>query len=59
MASFEKTLPHGTVGTVVECYENPEGYAVDLATPDTGLVGGFSYNNVILYPEQFEVVDSK
>lgn len=45
-------------GTVVECYENPEGYAVNLAIPDASLVGGFNYENVILFSEQFEVVDS-
>ena len=50
-------LPSGSVGCVVECYENPEGYAVDLEIPDASLVGGLSYDNVILYPEQFEVVN--
>ena len=54
----DRILPAGTVGTVVECYDNPtEGYAVDLAIPDTSLVGGFDYENVILFPEQFEVMD--
>jgi len=24
----------GTIGAVVECYDNPEGYAVDLAIPN-------------------------
>jgi hypothetical protein len=40
----------------VECYNEPqEGYAVDLAIPDPSLIGGFDYENVILYPEQFVV----
>lgn len=52
----DRILPAGTVGTVVESYENPECYAVDLAIPDDTLVGGFSYENVILYPNQFEVI---
>jgi len=52
------TIAKGTIGTVVECYEDPEGYAVDLAIPDETLVGGFSYENVILRPDQFEVVKS-
>ena len=50
-------LPSGSVGCVVECYENPEGYAVDLEIPDASLVGGLDYENVILYAEQFEVVN--
>jgi hypothetical protein len=50
-------IPGGTRGVVVECYETPtEGYAVDLAVPDESLVGGYSWENVILYPDQFEVV---
>jgi len=41
----------------VECYEHPlEGYSVDLAIPDERWVSGFDYENVILYPDQFEVV---
>ncbi len=51
-------IPKGTLGTVVECYENPEGYAVDIAIPDERLVGGFFYTNVILSPDQFEVVST-
>ena len=51
-------IPKGTLGTVVECYENPEGYAVDIAIPDARLVGGFFYTNVILTLEQFEVVST-
>lgn len=59
-ANFGKLLiPKGTIGTVVECYEEPqEGYAVDLAIPDDRWVGGFDYENVILFPEQFVVVNS-
>jgi AbrB-like transcriptional regulator len=52
----ERDIPKGTIGTIVECYENPEGYAVDLAIPDKKLVGGFDYENVILEPNQFEVI---
>ena len=51
-----RIIPRGTIGTVVECYEDPEGYAVDLGIPDESLVGGFSYENVILMPDRFEVV---
>ena len=53
-----RVIPKGAVGTVVECYENPEGYAVDIAIPDERLVGGFFYENVILSPNQFEVVST-
>jgi AbrB-like transcriptional regulator len=52
----ERDIPKGTVGTIVECYEDPEGYAVDLAIPDNKFVGGFAYENVILEPNQFEVI---
>ena len=51
-------IPKGTLGTLVECYENPEGYAVDIAIPDERLVGGFFYTNVILSADQFEVVST-
>ncbi len=51
-------IPEGALGTIVECYENPEGYAVDIAIPDERLVGGFFYTNVILSPDQFEVVST-
>jgi hypothetical protein len=52
-----RVIPRGTLGTVVERYEHPtEGYAVDLAVPDDELVGGFRYENIILQPDQFDVV---
>jgi len=47
----------GSEGCVVEAYSQPEeGYAVDLEVPDDRLVGGLSYANVVLKPEQFEIV---
>lgn len=49
-------IPKGTVGGIVECYEDPEVYAVDLAIPNEKFVGGFAYINIILEPEQFEVI---
>lgn len=52
-----RVIPEGTLGTVVECYENPEGYAVDLAIPNQKLVGGCEYENTILSPDQFIVID--
>jgi hypothetical protein len=53
----KKNIPKGMQGTIVECYENPEGYSVDLAIPDSQWVGGFDYENVILTPDQFAVVN--
>ena len=42
---------------IVEAYDSPtEGYAVDLAIPDDELAGGYAYENVVLFPDQFEVV---
>jgi hypothetical protein len=52
----DRIIPKGTEGTVVECYENPECYAVDIAIVNEKLVGGFEYENVILSPEQFQVM---
>ena len=53
-----RVISKGILGTVVECYENPEGYAVDLAIPNERLVGGFEYENAILSPDQFAIVDT-
>lgn len=56
-ADFDDTvIPKDTQGTIVECYQNPEGYAIDLAIPNSHLVGEFTYENVVLTPEQFIVV---
>ncbi|HEY9704437.1 MAG TPA: hypothetical protein V6C58_18455 [Allocoleopsis sp.] len=52
-------IPKGTIGAVVECYENPEGYAIDLMIPNPQIIGGFTYENVILSPEQFIVITSQ
>lgn len=52
----DQTIPAGTTGIIVECYDNPEGYAADLAIPDKSLSGEFRYENVILAPEQFVVI---
>lgn len=52
-------IPKGTIGAVVECYENPEGYAIDLMIPNPQIVGGFTYENLILSPEQFMVISSQ
>ena len=30
----KQIIPKGTQVTIVECYENPEEYAVDLAIPN-------------------------
>ncbi len=54
----ERVIPRGTVGTIVECYCEPEGYAVDLAIPDDRLVGGATYVNVVIGPAQFEVLEA-
>ncbi|GAA6623249.1 hypothetical protein [Scytonema sp. NUACC26] len=53
-----RVIPENTVGTVVECYENPEGYAVDIALSNQAFVGDLEYLNVILSPNQFVLVDT-
>ena len=58
-ADFDtQMIPKGTLGTIVECYEEPEGYAVDLAIPDETLVGEYQYKNIILMPEQFAIAET-
>ena len=55
---IKRIIPKGTEGTIIEAYNHPrEGYAVDLAIPDDSLVGGFKFDNVILHPDQFTVLD--
>ena len=50
-------LPRGSEGVVVETYERPrEGYAVDVRIADDRLAGGARWENVMLTPDQFEVV---
>lgn len=50
-------IPRGTSGAVVEAYDQPtEGYAVDVNIPDDTSSAGFRYDNVILYPDQFDIV---
>ena len=51
-------LPPGTEGTVVETFSSPrEAYAVDFRIPDDRLVGGYRFENVMVTPEQFDVVE--
>ena len=52
----DRRIPAGSYGRIVEKYDNPEGYAVDLVVSRPELVGGYSFENVILTPNQFEVV---
>jgi hypothetical protein len=50
-------IPAGTYGVIVEKYNQPEGYAVDLGIPSPDLVGGYEFDNVALEPDEFVVVD--
>src|SRR5437016_3415105 len=53
-------FPAGTEGVIVEIFTDPrEGYAVDFSIPNETVVGGFTYDNMILAPEQFELVKSE
>ena len=50
-------ITKGTIGTVIECYQNPkEIYAVDLTILSETGEPGFDYESVILHPDQFSVV---
>ena len=44
-------------GAIVERYEDPEGYAVDLGIPTPDLAGGYEFDKVVLLPGQFVFVD--
>ncbi len=50
-------IPAETPGTIVACYEQPEEYAVDVSLLDNSLVGGYAYDNITLYPDQFVVLN--
>ncbi|MHC5597369.1 MAG: hypothetical protein ACYTXC_15750 [Nostoc sp.] len=54
----DQIIPKNTLGTIVECYENPEGYAVDIAIPNQKLIGSYEYVNVILTADQFVLVNT-
>ncbi|HEY9705412.1 MAG TPA: hypothetical protein V6C58_23445 [Allocoleopsis sp.] len=54
--NYQTIIPQGTLGAIVECYHNHEGYAVDLAIHDEKMITGFSYYHSILTPEQFTVI---
>jgi hypothetical protein len=51
---LNQVIPAGTEGIIIECYEDPEAYAVDIALPDPKNDGEFLYDNLYLYPKQFE-----
>jgi hypothetical protein len=54
---FGVVIPAGSVGTIVECYTDPvEGYSVDIVIADDTLVGGHTFCNATLYPNEFVVV---
>lgn len=53
----DRMIPKGSIGMVVECYEHPVGYAVDIPIPDENLASHLTYENVILTPDQFVVLN--
>jgi hypothetical protein len=52
----DRLIPQGTTGIILEIYQDPECYAIDLAIPDANLAGGFAYENAILFPHQFKII---
>ena len=52
----ERVIFVGTTGFIIEAYENPLCYSVDLKIKDSNYVGEYIWENVILYPEQFEFI---
>jgi len=53
-----RVIPCGTRGFIVEAYDNPRCYAVDLAISAPELVGGVTYENIILFPQQIRILDN-
>lgn len=52
----KRVVPKGTEGTIVEIFEKPEEYAVDVDIPDEKEPTGYAFDNLPLTPEQFEVI---
>jgi hypothetical protein len=51
-------IPKGTEGTIVEAYSQPtEGYAVNVNVVDKNAPNGYTYDNIVLLPDQLEVVE--
>jgi hypothetical protein len=52
----DRRIPAGAYGTIIEKYDEPEGYIVDVVVARPDVVGGYSFENVVLTPDKFEVV---
>ena len=55
----DRVIPVGTVGFIMETYDSPLCYAIDLKIEDNDYIGGNIWENVILYPEQFEFIQEE
>ncbi len=50
-------VPRGTEATIVGVYTDPiEGYDADADIPAPDLVGGKTWKNITVHPDQFEVI---
>ena len=49
-------IPTGTEGVVIEVYENPEVYYVDIKIPNKQLVGDYEFHNIVIEPKHFDVL---
>jgi hypothetical protein len=57
-----ETLHHGRLdagreGHIVDVFNAPGEYAIDIEIPAPELVGGLTYENVALGPDQFVVIE--
>jgi hypothetical protein len=54
---LDRVIPAGSVGVIVEAYDNPEGYTVDFDLPARNSSDplALEFDSVDLSPEQFEV----
>lgn len=54
-----RIIPSGSVGRIVACYDHPEAYAVDIAFAAPDVAGGVAYENLLLIPGLFEIVEAE
>jgi hypothetical protein len=54
----DEVVPQGTQGTIVHRFDCPEGYAVDITLPDPTAPNEVVYDNIIVTPDQFIVLDN-
>lgn len=52
----KRAIPAGSLGVIVEAYQDPPAYAVDFEIPNADLVGCVEYENVVVRPDELELL---